>query len=165
MRNRVSAALAVSLMAVLPAAGCYQGFDGTVNSQDPTGNGTYFEVGDLRVQNTTLVADGSGSGSAALVMTIINDGEADDALVSASIESVGAGATEGPVQVTAGSAVKVGGPGGAPAIAFIGLTQPAGTYADVTLTFRDAGSTTVPIALVPGTGYYEDYAPTLDTER
>lgn len=164
MRNRVSAALAVSLLAILPAAGCYQGFDGTVNSQDPTGNGTDFEVGDLRVQNTTLVADASGSGTAGLTMTIINDGEADDALVSASIESVGAGATEGPVQVAAGSAVKVGGPGGAPAIAFIGLTQPAGTYADVTFTFRDAGSTTVPIALVPGTDYYQDYAPTIDTE-
>jgi hypothetical protein len=164
MRNRVFAALAVSLLAVLPAAGCYQGFNGTVNSQDPTGNGTDFEVGALRVQNTTLVADASGSGSAALVMTIINDGAADDALVSASIESVGAGAAEGPIQVAAGSAVKVGGPGGDPAIAFVGLTQPAGTYADVTVTFRDAGSATVPIALVPGSGYYEDYAPTLDTE-
>ena len=164
MRNRVWPALVVSLMAVLPAAGCYQGFEGTVNSQGPTGNGTDIEVGALRVQDTTLVADATGSGSAALIMTLINDGEADDALVSASIESVGAGATEGPIQVAAGSAVKVGGPAGSPAIAFTGLTQPAGTYVDVTLSFRDAGSTTVPVALVPGTGYYADHAPALDTE-
>lgn len=165
MRTRVSAALAVSLLAVLPTAGCYQGFDGTVNSQGPTGNGTDVELGTLQVQNTTLVADASGSGTAALVMTIVNDGQAADALVAASIDQVGSGATEGPVVVPAGAAVRVGGPGGEPAIAFTGITQPAGTYAEVTLTFRDAGSTTAPIAIVPGTGYYADYAPTLDTEE
>ena len=165
MRTRVSAALAVSLLAVLPTAGCYQGANGTVNSQGPTGNGTDVKVGTLQAQNTTLVADATGSGTAALVMTIVNDGESADALVAAALDSGATGATEGPVAVPAGAAVRLGGPGGEPAIAFSGITQTAGTYAEVTLSFRDAGSTTLPVAIVPAVGYYADYAPTLDVEE
>jgi hypothetical protein len=158
-QSRVPAALVVSLLAVFPTAGCYQGFEGTVNSQGPTGNGTDFEVGRLLVQNTTLVADASGSGTAALVMTVINRGEAEDTLVTAKIDSLGHGTGGTPIDVPVGSAVQLGGPDQAPGITFTGLTQPAGTYADVTVDFEDAGSATVPIAIVPGTGYYEDYAP------
>ena len=33
IRSRAAVALAVSLVAVLPTAGCYQGFDNTVNNQ------------------------------------------------------------------------------------------------------------------------------------
>jgi hypothetical protein len=165
MRSRTAAALAACLLAVLPTAGCYQGFDDTVNTQGPTGNGTDFLVGeDLKVQDATLVVDPEKPSNGNLIMTIINEGEVDDALVSATIESAGNGATEGPIEVRAGTAVKVGGPGGAPGVAFIGLTEPPGSYATVTVQFRNAGSEQVDVVVVPATDYYADYGPKIDAE-
>lgn len=162
LRTRASAVL-VTVIAVLPAAGCYQGAGSTVNSQGPTGNGTDFEVGsDLKVQDVTLVADPDEPSTAALIMTVVNEGEADDALVSATIGSA-TGATEGPIALPAGRAVRLGGPGGSPAIAFIGLAQRPGGYAPVTLMFRGAGPAQAQVAVVAATGYYEGYGPNVDS--
>jgi hypothetical protein len=88
IRSRAAVAIAVSLVAVLPTAGCYQGFDNTVNTQGPTGNGTDFRVGDgIKVQDATLVTGPAGeSGVASLVMSIINEGELPDALVTVTTE-------------------------------------------------------------------------------
>jgi copper(I)-binding protein len=163
LRTRASAVL-VSVIAVLPLAACYQGAGRTVSNQGPTGNGTDFVVGsDLKVQDTTLVADPDRPSSAALIMTVINEGEADDALVSASIGTL-RGATEGPVALPAGRAVRLGGPGGAPAIAFVDLPQQPGSYATVNLTFRKAGAAQAQVAIVPATGYYAGYGPSIDAE-
>ena len=165
IRSRVAPALAVSLLAVLPTAGCYQGFDGTVNSQGPTGNGTDFTVpaedGTVQVQDATLVADPENPSTANLIMTVVNSGTAADALLSATIGSA-QGATEGPVTVEPGQSVRIGGPGGEPGIAVTGLTRPVGSYETVQLSFRDAGSADATVLIVPATGYYEDYAPTVD---
>lgn len=167
IRSRVAPALAVSLLAVLPTAGCYQGFDGTVTSQGPTGNGTDFTVppdgGAIMVQDATLVADPEDPSTANLIMTVINGGTEADALLSATIGST-QGATEGPVTVQPGQSVRIGGPGGEPGIAVTGLSTPLGGYETITVTFRDAGSADATAILVPATGYYEDYAPTVDAE-
>ena len=80
MRTRAAAA-ALSIVAVLPVAGCYQGFNQTVNDQGPSGNGTDLQVGPLLVQDTTIVAGDAGL-RGALLMTVVNTGEADDALVA-----------------------------------------------------------------------------------
>jgi hypothetical protein len=165
MRSRTAAALAACMLAVLPTAGCYQGFDETVNTQGPTGNGTDFLVGeDLKVQDTTLVVDPENPSAGNLIMTIINEGEVDDALVGASIQSAGNGATEGPIEVPSGAAVQVGGPNGVPGVAFLGLTEPPGSYATVTLQFRNAGSAEAQVAVVLASGYYEEYGPSIDAE-
>lgn len=169
IRRRVPAAVVVSLLAILPTAGCYQGFNSTVNDQGPSGNGTDVtvppEVGTIKVQNATLVADPADPTVAGLIMTIINEGDSDDSLLSAELASGGAGATEGPVVVPAGRSVKVGGPDGQSAIAFTGLTVPTGSYAGITLTFRSAGSAVATVLVVPGVGYYADYKPTVDTQE
>lgn len=158
MRTRASAALAVCLLAVLPAAGCYQGSGNTVNDQPATGNGTDFAVGeDLLVQDTTLVADLEG-GRASLIMTIVNEGELDEALSSVVVTDAAGATASGPITVGSGAAVKVG--GDSPnQIVVTGLTVPAGSYAEVTLGFSKAGSATQSIAVVPATSYYEEYAP------
>lgn len=159
MRSRTASALAISILAVLPTAGCYQGFEGTVNTQGPSGNGTDFAVTEvLQVQDATLVASPDNPGAANLVMTIINKGEADDALLTAKVASGATGATEGPVEVAAGQAVPT-------TVAFINLAEKPGYYADVTLSFRDAGSVTQAVAVVPGTDYYADYVPVIDVEE
>lgn len=155
IRSRAAAVLA-ALVAVLPAAGCYQGFDTTVNSQPPTGNGTDFRVGDLKVQDTTLVSDGSGQ--AALLVTVVNEGEVDDALVAVSTDPASTSDQSGELAVASGRAVQVG--NGAPdSITLRGLTVPAGSYATVTFSFREAGQSTQQVLVVPAAGYYEGLGP------
>jgi hypothetical protein len=158
--SRAVVALAVSLVAVLPTAGCYQGFDNTVNTQGPTGNGTDFLVGpDIKVQDATLVTGPEGqSGVASLVMTIINEGEMPDALVKVSTEPATTSSQRIPIAVKSGASVQVGGPA-AEQIVLTGVSVTPGSYATVTFSFERAGSETRSVAVVPAVGYYEGYGP------
>ncbi len=160
IRSRVAVAVAVSLLAVLPTAGCYQGFDNTVNTQGPTGNGTDFLVGgDIKVQDATLVTGPEGaSGVASLVMTIINEGELPDALVKVSTEPPTTSSLKSPIGLKPGAAVQVGG-AATDTVVLTGLKITPGSYATVTLSFERAGSETRSVAVVPAVGYYEGYGP------
>ena len=160
IRSRAAVALAVSLVAVLPTAGCYQGFDNTVNTQGPTGNGTDFLVGaDIKVQDATLVTGPAGeSGVASLVMTIINEGEMPDALVKVSTEPATTSSQKTPIALRSGTSVQVGGTA-ADQVVLTGLKITPGSYATVTLSFERAGSETRKVAVVPAVGYYEGYGP------
>jgi copper(I)-binding protein len=160
IRSRAAVALAVSLVAVLPTAGCYQGFDNTVNTQGPTGNGTDFLVGDgIKVQDATLVTGPEGeSGVASLVMSIINEGEQPDALVKVTTEPATTSSQKTPIAIRPGTSVRVGGPA-ADQIVLTGLKVTPGSYATVTVSFERAGSETRKVAVVPAVGYYEGYGP------
>jgi hypothetical protein len=154
-------ALAVSLIAVLPTSGCYQGADNTVNTQGTTGNGTDFVVGgDIKVQDATLVTGPEGqSGVASLVMTLINEGELPDALVKVSTDPATTSSLRSSIAVRPGVAVRVGGPGAADQIVLTGLKVTPGSYATVTVSFERSGSETRRVAVVPAVGYYEGYGP------
>jgi hypothetical protein len=160
IRSRAAVALAVSLVAVLPTAGCYQGFDNTVNTQGPTGNGTDFLVGaDIKVQDATLVTGPEGQGGAAsLVMTLINEGELPDALVKVSTDPAARSSLKSPIAVRSGASVRVGGDA-ADQVVLTGLDVAPGSYATLTLSFERAGSETRRVAVVPAVGYYEGYGP------
>lgn len=160
IRSRAAVALAVSLVAVLPTAGCYQGFDNTVNTQGPTGNGTDFRVGDgIKVQDATLVTGPAGeSGVASLVMSIINEGELPDALVTVTTEPATTSSQKTPIAVKPGTSVRVGSPA-TDQIVLTGLKITPGSYATVTVSFERAGSETRKVAVVPAVGYYEGYGP------
>ena len=160
IRSRAAVALAVSLLAVLPTAGSYQGFDNTVNTQGPTGNGTDFLVGaDIKVQDATLVTGPEGqSGVASLVMTIINEGELPDALVKVTTEPATTSSQKTPIAIKPGTSVRVGGPA-TDQIVLTGLKVTPGSYATVTVSFERAGSETRRVAVVPAVGYYEGFGP------
>ena len=158
--SRAAVALAVSLLTVLPTAGCYQGFDNTVNTQGPTGNGTDFLVGaDIKVQDATLVTGPEGaSGVASLVMTIINEGEMPDALVKVSTQPATTSSQKSPIAIKSGTSVQVGGQA-QDQVVLTGLKITPGSYATLTLSFERAGSETSKVAVVPAVGYYEGYGP------
>lgn len=167
MRSRAAAAL-VSLAVALPTAGCYQGSTSTVDAQPPTGNGTDFEVGEgFLVQDATLVADGSGSAS--LLLTMINNGARADALASVTTEPASKSSQTSAIVVQPGTAVRVGagtGPSaGSEQIALSKLNVPVGSYAAVTFTFRDAGSSEQQVAVVPATGYYAGLGPSASAKK
>lgn len=159
MRSRAATALAVCLVAVLPTAGCYQGFTNTVNTQGPTGNGTDVVVGDVLVQDATLVTGPAGaSGVASLVMTLINEGELPEALVGVSTQPASTSSLQSPILLSSGAAVMFGGPSETQ-IVLTGLGVDAGSYATVTFRFDRSGSRTTKVAVVPAVGYYEGYGP------
>lgn len=157
MRSR-AAVLAVCLVAVLPAAGCYQGFDNTVNTQTATGNGTDFEAGDLKLLDATLVTDAADSGVASLSVTIVNDGLVDETLDSVTAQLGGPGAITGSLALPAGTSVPIGAPGD-PTVIFTGLQARAGQWETLIFEFSRSGSASKSIAVVLPTGYYADYAP------
>lgn len=152
----------------LLTAGCYQGANGTVNLQPPSGNGTFFEVpaadgtaadqaGMVLVQGANIVA--AQSGDAALSLTMINTTEVDDALVGITTAEGASAQLSAPVEVKADSAVQVGGPQGV-AVPITGLGVKPGEYAPLVLSFRNAGvSTPQQVLVVPNVGYYQSYGP------
>lgn len=159
MRSRAATVLAVCLLAVLPTAGCYQGFDNTVNTQGPTGNGTDLIVGDMQVQDATLVTEpGGASGTASLVMTLINDGDTPEALLAVSTEPATSSSQQAPITVQPGQSVMVGG-AASDQVQLTGLNVAPGSYAAVTFSFERSGSETRAVAVVPAVGYYEGYGP------
>jgi hypothetical protein len=159
MRSRAATVLAVCLLAVLPTAGCYQGFDNTVNTQGPTGNGTDFIVGDVQVQDATLVTDPAGtSGAASLVMTLINDGDTPEALLAVSTEPATTSSQRTPLTVLPGQSLRVGG-AASDQVELTGLSVQPGSYATVTFSFERSGSETRAVVVVPAVGYYEGYGP------
>ena len=159
MRSRAATVLSVCLLAVLPTAGCYQGFDNTVNTQGPTGNGTDFIVGAMQVQDATLVTDPTGaSGAASLVMTLINDGDTPEALLAVSTEPATSSSQQAPITVQPGQSVMVGG-AASDQVQLTGLNVAPGSYAAVTFSFERSGSETRAVAVVPAVGYYEGYGP------
>lgn len=156
-RSRAATAAAVALLAVLPTAGCYQAYEKTVSVQGPSGDGVDLEVGTLLVQDTTLVAGEDGK-RASLVLTLINTGQRVDALTSATVAGSAATIRTAPIAVTPGNSVQVGGPS-EHQILVSGLTVPTGAYADLRLAFRDAGSVTAQVLVVPAAGYYASFGP------
>lgn len=164
-RSRAASALAVGVLVVLPTAGCYQGFEGTVNSQGATGNGTDLTVGDVLVQNVVLVSEPSGAGGvAALSMSLINDGELPEALLEVSTEPASRSSQSSPIALRSGQKVQVGGESN-DQIILTGVPADPGSYATVTFSFERSGSETRQIAVVPAEGYYEGYAPAAAVEE
>ena len=152
-----AAAAAVALVAVLPLGGCYQAYENTVSVQGPTGNGVDVSVGPLLVQDTTLVAGADGR-AASLIFVVVNDSDEADYLTAASVNGAAASVAGAPLSIPARSSVPVGGP--APAqVTVAGLTVPAGDYTSVTIAFRNSGSVTAEIPVVPAEGYYSSYGP------
>lgn len=145
-------------LAVLPAGGCYQGFNGTVNSQQPSGNGTYLSQGGISVQNAVLVSGTAESGTSALSFTMVNVSETADALESVTVPAPATAGLAGPIELPARNVIAVGGPN-EHQIDLTKFQTPAGSYADVVFKFREAGELAGQVLVVPPTGAYAAYAP------
>lgn len=148
---------AIALFVAPVASGCYQNLDNTVSVMGPTGNGVQMEVGRLSVKNLTLVAGPEGR-VASVVFTAVNNGEQADAITGVTVAGTRATIRTAPLRVPPGGTVEVG--GDSPnQVVVTGLTVPKGSYADVAMSFRDAGSVTQEVLVVPAEGYYADYGP------
>ena len=163
--GRKSIAAVVLALAMVPAlSGCWQGFGASTTMQNSmnSGNGTAVTVGDLRVENATVVR--GDDGAAQLVMSVFNRGAEAQDLVGATINgqpvdlSGLASAT-----ITPGGFLTFGyGAEGNPPAGYLviaPLDVEPGSYTSVSLAFSQAGVTDFESVVVPPVGYYEGLAP------
>jgi hypothetical protein len=165
-RTHVAALVALTLVAAPALTGCFNGLKATTTSQATmnSGNGVEATQGDIQIEGTTLVMGPEGSGTATLVVRLINTGLETDRLTYATINGAPATiiqptATTGePGELAPGTALSYGyeSDGRIDATA---LDVPVSTYVPVELGFEKAGLATLSVLTVPPTGYYAGITP------
>lgn len=154
----VLATIAVALTATL--SGCYSGFKANTNEQSlmNSGNGTQAQIGEIRIENATLVLGPDASGTATLATTLVNQGDAPDSLIGLEIDNKAVYVTPGAGELGAGAAVSFG-YNSSYWINSYEFTAPVSTYVPVKIQFRDAGIVLLSVLTVPPTGIYAGLAP------
>ena len=141
-------------------SGCYSGFDATTHAQSTmnSGNGTQEIVGDVRIENATLVTGPAGSKSGTLITTLVNTGRVADRLLGVTINGVPAYVTPGAGELLPATAVNFGYDGDFWLNTYE-LDIASSSYVPVTMQFENAGVRSFSVLSVPPTGYYEGIAP------
>lgn len=133
-------------LTLLITAGCATGFDAATQTQQPTGNGRYLEIGELLVQNLVVVA---GETNSALLMTILNQSDQADQLIALSIaeQPILSNVAIAPNQILAyGNASN-------PAVNFANVAK-AGGYVPIRMEFEAAGIYETTVLVVAPTNQY-----------
>jgi hypothetical protein len=155
-RLRLSAAAAAAALLVL--TGCatgksaetsqpYNPSDGrNVNIPEDAG----FDDPYMAVRNALVVSDG---GAASITVTLVNNGAETDVLTEARIGEQTAAFVGGPVEIAPDQKVAIG--GGSERIALVqeGGVEP-GDWTELTLTFTNAGSTTLDVLVISSDDEY-----------
>jgi copper(I)-binding protein len=159
-RTHVAAVAAMVLLATPALTGCFSGMKATTNMQATmnSGNGVQAQVGDVHVENATVVMGPEGSTSATLTTRIVNTGPQPDALVFATVNGQPATITGDQVALDPGASVSFGFDSEHWINAY-GLEVPTSTYVPVELGFQNAGLVKISVLTVPPVGYYEGIAP------
>ncbi|MEZ5115970.1 MAG: hypothetical protein R2737_06860 [Candidatus Nanopelagicales bacterium] len=158
---RRTAAVALALALVPSLSGCFNGFEATTTVQNTmnTGNGVQAQVGDIKIENATLVLGPEGSTSATLVMRLVNAGDTEDELVEVDIADNQAYITGGTVKVAPGASVGFGSEGGQAWVNAYDTELAVSTYVPVSIVMANAGIADISVLVVPATGYYEGIRP------
>ena len=133
-------------LTLLFTAGCATGFDAATQTQQPTGNGRYLEIGELSVQNLVVVA---GETNSALLMKIFNESDQADRLIALSV-------AERPVLsdvAIAPNQILAYGNSSNPAVNFANVAK-AGGYVPIRIEFEAAGIYETTVLVVAPTNQY-----------
>ena len=147
--------LAMALMTLVLVA-C----SGSSASKHPA-QGASGDAGPIAVRNAVLVSGPEGSSSATLVATLVNGSASADALTGVQVADPAPTATYltgGSIAVPPNSPVGIG-HAGQSYVNLYGFTPRSSQVVAVTLVFRDHGSTTLNVKVVPPTGTYAGIAP------
>ena len=162
------ATLAVPVLA-LSLTGCFNGPNATTQMQATmnSGQGVAARVGDILVNNATLVLGPEGSKSATLIMSISDQGSAGDRLTGVDIAGIPADITDGTakvdgVDVVAQATRPIGYAlaGTSYWVNSYGFDKQVSTWVPVRLYFATAGFVDISVLVVPASGIYEGIAPT-----
>lgn len=161
-RTHLAAVVLVPLTA-LALTGCFNGQRATTTVQASmnTGNGVQAQQGDIRIENATLVVSAEDDQAATLLVRLVNNGLAPDALTYATINGqpaeiiVPAGAGDEATVLQPGASVSYGWESDL-RIDAGSLDAPLSSYVPVELGFIEAGVAQISVLTVPQSGYYED---------
>jgi hypothetical protein len=165
--SKISRRLALGLVAVaLPAlTSCAGSFEAQLQEPYTPGNAVWADTDDLRVRGVVAVA--STDGAATLVATILNEGDADDALVAIRVPGgrarIGAGTVpRSTVPLPAGGVAVLGADttlGEATPVAIESRSVRLGSTVPVVFDFERAGSVRLNVLVVPRRGEYATVPP------
>lgn len=159
-------AVAAATVLVSAAAGCDAGSNAPTQQWHQSTPGASRDLGKIAIRNVFILGPDPAStlpvgASAGLFLALVNDGSSADRLVSISARRDAASVTmpTGGIAVTANGRVLLQGP--APEIVLHHLTRSlrGGQYIPVTLNFQNAGSTTLPVPVMPRAAYFATYHP------
>jgi phage gpG-like protein len=153
-------AAAAAAVAVILTSGCATGFDAGTRQDSATGDGVdrALENG-LGVRGAILVHSDSNS---ALVATLKNSSDRDDALIGVEISGAGtqsigqATLNPSPIDIPARGTVSVGLPANEARITLTGVPERPSQYVNVVFVFRDAGRLETQLLSTQNAGYYAD---------
>lgn len=154
MRNVTRGIILLALAATLSSCGL-----GTMQTQtagmEPVGNGVDTAVGELKVQDVTLVTNGAGVVS--LVASIVNPTLDADSVIGVQINGVDALLTPVNLTVEPRRSLQLGHQG----VSYVDapLDLEAGTYANISFLFAGAGQLDVSALVVQATGSYANVTP------
>lgn len=165
---RVLPGLAVAAVTVLvPAvAGCEAGINAPTQQWHQPTSGASTELGNIAIRNVFVLGPDPASSlpvgaSAGLFLALANRGTSTDRLISISAAHAATSVTmpRGGIAVTGNRLVLLQGP--APEIVLHNLTRSlrGGQDVPVTLTFQNAGSTTLQVPVMPRAAYFATYLP------
>lgn len=151
------AAAGISLLG-LSLTGCYNGQSAATNVQatQPSGNGNTLNVGQMVVDNATVVQDEAGN--ATVLMRITNEGNDADTLIAAVLGEQPATIVPGPVEIGPGESISFAWD----AVHFVnvvGFNATISSYVPFGVQFAVAGITETDIMVVPPTGIYSEITP------
>lgn len=160
MRRSLRRVLGIAAVALaLPAfAGC------SVESVDPSGNGTEVIAEGVRIENATIVGGDEGSGKAAFLGSVFNTSDEVDKIVSIKAGGVEASVKPGSAEIKPGEGVTIQ-TGSDVTADFSGFTANEGTYVPVVITLENAGETSFESLVVAPFGFYLKAAPEGTKER
>lgn len=154
-------------MLALSLSGCFAGQNATTNYQATmnSGQGTSGQVGDIKVNNATLVLGPAGSKSVTLIMSISNQGQSEDALTKVDIGDSETTFTAGgttpatEIAVAAQQTLPIGYTNATAWVNSYQFEQPVSTWVPVRLAFKNAGVVDMRVLVVEASGIYSGIAP------
>ncbi len=158
MTPRLRLPIAAAAACLLALSGCAAGQSAQTSQPYNPSDGRNVNIPEnagfddpyLAVRNALVVSDG---GAASITVTLVNNGAETDVLNEAKIGDQTAAFVGGPVEIAPGERVAIG--GGSERIALVqdGGVEP-GDWTALTLTFTNAGSTTIDVLVVASDDEY-----------
>jgi hypothetical protein len=163
-----AALAAVSLVTVAALSGCAAGFDAETINVDSPGEGVSGKVGDVKIRGALLADVEDEPGSGVLVMGVVNEGGETDALTEVRLVDGEPADLGSSVSLPPNQLVQFGTAEVAPGATYGGtyvLNAPTDTFSvggfvPVSFTFREAGSVTLDLLILPPTDVYATVTPT-----
>ncbi len=163
-----AALVAVSVVTVATLTGCAAGFNAETNNIDSPGEGISGSVGDVKIRGALLADVDEEPGSGVLVMGVVNDGTETDALTEVRVADGEPADLGSSVSLPSRQLVQFGANEVAPGAVYGGtyvLDGPpdrlvAGDFIPVSFTFRNAGSVTLDLLVLPASGDLATATPT-----